>query len=212
MKSLLSQFVALTVAFPSVGAQIAIPDAATPVIAVDPVAEKRERALTLGADAALDPAAADFVTRAKALCRSERLLMRAMVSADGPAVAVEATGVGAALNQTLDAVAPYARIALLGCTRDANFSIDYYHKVHGRGVTIVGAHTLARREGESAPGWWTERDDARAFLRLLSLGRILLDGFTDEIHSPTACGEVFARLAAGGPFPNVQFDWVKVEG
>ena len=185
---------------------------ATPVIAADPVAAKRERALKLGADAVLDPSAADFAAQAKALCRGERSVMRAMVPADGPAVAVEATGVGAALDQALDAVAPYARIALLGCTRSSDFSIDYYHKVHGRGVTIVGAHTLARREGESAPGWWTERDDARAFLRLLSLGRISLEGFTDEVHAPTACGEVFARLAAGGPFPNVQFDWVKVEG
>ena len=180
---------------------------ATPVIAADPVAAKRERALKLGADAALDPTAADFAAQAKALCRGERFVMRARVPGDGPAVAIEVTGVGAALDQALDAVAPYARIALLGCTRDSNFSIDYYHKVHGRGVTLVGAHTLARCEGESAPGWWTERDDARAFLRLISLGRISLEGFTDEVRVPEACGEVFARLAAGGPFPNVQFDW-----
>ena len=180
---------------------------ATPVIAADPVAAKREQALKLGADAALDPTAVDFAARAKALCRGERSVMRAMVPTDGPQVAIEVTGVGAALDQALDAVAPYARIALLGCTRDSNFSIDYYHKVHGRGVTLVGAHTLARCEGESAPGWWTERDDARAFLRLLSLGRISLEGFTDEVQAPESCGEVFARLAAGGPFPNVQFEW-----
>ena len=180
---------------------------ATPVVAADPVAEKRERALMLGADAALDPAAAGFAERAKALCRGERQVMRAMVPTDGPRVVIEVTGVGAALDQSLDAAAPYARIALLGCTRSLDFSIDYYHKVHGRGVTIVGAHTLARCERESAPGCWTERDDALAFLRLLSLGRISLDGFTDEVHAPEECAAVFARLAAGGPFPNVQFEW-----
>ncbi len=180
---------------------------ATPVIAADPVAEKRERALKLGADMSLDPSAADFAMQAKALCRGERAVMRAMVPMDGPQVAIEVTGVGAALDEALDAVAPYARIALLGCTRNSNFTIDYYHKVHGRGVTIVGAHTLARCEGESAPGWWTERDDALAFLRLLSLGRISLDGFTDDVRKPEDCGEVFARLSSGGVFPNVQFDW-----
>jgi len=180
---------------------------ATPVVAADPVAEKRERAMKLGADAAIDPSAADFSAQVKALCRGERSVMRAMVPMDGPRVVIEVTGVGAALDQALDAVAPYARIALLGCTRNSNFTIDYYHKVHGRGVTIVGAHTLARCERESAPGWWTERDDALAFLRLLSLGRISLEGFTDEVHAPTECGEVFARLATGVPFPNVQFDW-----
>jgi len=180
---------------------------ATPVLAADPVADKRERALKLGADAALDPTAADFAAKAKALCPGERFLMRERVPADGPAVAIEVTGVGAALDQTLDAVAPYARIALLGCTRSFDFSIDYYHKVHGRGVTLVGAHTLARTERESAPGWWTERDDARAFLRLLALGRLSLSGFTDEVHAPTDCGEVYARLAVAGSFPNVQFSW-----
>ena len=180
---------------------------ATPVIAADPVAARRERALALGADAALDPTAADFAAQARALCRGERSVMRGKVPADGPQVAIEATGVGTALDQALDAVAPYARIALLGCTRNSDFSIDYYHKVHGRGVTIVGAHTLARCERESAPGWWTERDDALAFLRLLSLGRIALDGFADEVRAPSDCGAVFARLAAGGPFPNVQFEW-----
>ena len=180
---------------------------ATPVIAADPDPSKRARALALGADAALDPTASDFAAAAKALCRGEGSVMRAMVLMDGPKVAIEVTGVGAALDQALDVVAPYARVALLGCTRNSNFTIDYYHKVHGRGVTLVGAHTLARTAHESAPGWWTEREDARAFLRLLSLGRISLADFTDEVHAPEECGEVYARLAAGGPFPNVQFDW-----
>jgi len=180
---------------------------ATPVIAADPVSAKRTQALKLGADAALDPTAPDFAAQAKALCRGERSVMRSMAATDGPKVAIEVTGVGAALGQALDAVAPYARIALLGCTRNSNFSIDYYHKVHGRGVTLVGAHTLARNEHESAPGWWTERDDARAFLRLLALGRLSLEGFTDEVYAPVDCGSAYARLAAGGPFPNVQFDW-----
>lgn len=180
---------------------------ATPVIAADPIASKRANALRLGADFALDPFAGDFSAETKSLCRGERSVMRSMVTMDGPKVAIEVTGVGAALDQALDAVAPYARIALLGCTRNSDFSIDYYHKVHGRGVTIVGAHTLARCEGESAPGWWTERDDALAFLRLLSLGRMDLKGFTEEVHAPEDCGAVFARLAEGGAFPNVQFDW-----
>ena len=117
------------------------------------------------------------------------------------------TGVGAALNGLLDVIAPFGRIALLGCTRDSNFTIDYYHRVHGRGVTLVGAHTLARPDVESAPGWWTTRDDARAFLGLLAHRRLSLAGFVDEVHALGDCGAVYARLAAGGAFPTVQFDW-----
>lgn len=180
---------------------------ATPVLAADPDPARRARALALGADAALDPTAADFVAQAKGLCRGERAVMRAMVPTDGPGVVLEVTGVGAALDQALDAVAPYARVALLGCTRNSNFTIDYYHKVHGRGVTLVGAHTLARAASESAPGWWTERDDALAFLRLLALGRVTLEGFVEEVRKPADCGEVYGRLVRGGAFPCVQFDW-----
>ena len=180
---------------------------ATPVIAADPVAEKRTRALALGADFALDPTAQDFVAQAKALCPSEYRKIFGRVEMSGPKVGIEVTGVGAALNGVLDVIAPFGRIALLGCTRDSDFTVDYYHKVHGRGVTLVGAHTACRNSDESAPGWWTQRDDAQAFLWLLALGRISLDGFVDEVHKISACGDVYARLARGGAFPVVQFDW-----
>lgn len=180
---------------------------ATPVIAADPVAEKRTRALALGADFALDPTAVDFAAQAKSLCPSEYRKIFGRVEVSGPKVGIEVTGVGAALNGVLDVIAPFGRIALLGCTRDSDFTVDYYHKVHGRGVTLVGAHTACRNSDESAPGWWTQRDDALAFLRLLALGRISLAGFVDEVHKISACGDVYARLARGGAFPVVQFDW-----
>ena len=183
---------------------------ATPVIAADPVAEKRTRALELGADAALDPLDPGFAAAAKALCPGERSIMFGNVDDAGPKVGIEVTGVGQALDNVLDVLAPYGRIALLGCTRQSNFTIDYYHEVHGRGITLVGAHTLARPERESSPGWWTTRDDARTFLRLLRYKRLSLDGFVEEVHSPAECGGVYARLATGGPFPTTQFDWERL--
>ncbi|MBP5542806.1 MAG: zinc-binding dehydrogenase [Kiritimatiellae bacterium] len=168
---------------------------AAPVIVADPVAAKRERALALGADLAFDPSTPDFADKVKA-------------ATDGGArVVVEVTGVDKALDTALDATARFGRVALLGCTRHSTFAIDYYRKVHGRGVTLVGAHTMARPRSDSFAGWWTERDDALAFLRMLSLGRLSLAGFTEEVHAVAEGPEVYKRLAAGGPFPNVQFDW-----
>ncbi len=180
---------------------------AAPVIAADPLSAKREEALRLGADFALDPSSPDFGAEAKRICRSEQTKIFGRVEMSGPQVGIEVTGVGAGLDSCLDAIAPFGRIALLGCTRNSNFSIDYYHKVHGRGVTLVGAHTACRPTNESAPGWWTERDDALAFLRLVALGRIDLAGFVRETYSPKECGEVYARLAKDGAFPVVQFNW-----
>ncbi len=171
---------------------------AAPIVVGDPVAAKREAALALGADFAFDPSAPDFGEQVKA------------VTDGGAKVVVEVTGVDKALDNALDATARFGRIALLGCTRQSNFTIDYYHKVHGRGITLVGAHTLARPERESSSGWWTTRDDARTFLRLLQYKRVSLDGFVEEVYSPDECGEVYARLATGGLFPTTQFDWERL--
>ena len=173
---------------------------AAPVIAADPVPAKRERALALGADLALDPGAADFAERVKE-------------ATDGGArVVIEVTGVDRALDTALDAVARFGRVALLGCTRRSEFAIDFDRKVHGRGVTLVGAHNQARPEHDSSPGWWTRRDDALAYLRMVSLGRIDLTGFIEEVHPVADAPTVYTRLAAGGPFPTVQFDWTANHG
>ena len=184
---------------------------AAPVIAADPVMGKREEAIALGADFAFDPLAPDFAAQVKAVTESDRRTHMGRKPDVGAKVAIEVTGNGAALNSVLDAVAPFARVALLGCTRDSNFTINYYRKVHAQGVSLIGAHTMARPDAESSNGWWTTRDDAQSFLKLLSLGRVSLDGFVAEVHSPEECGEVYARLAVGGAFPVVQFDWTRIE-
>ena len=180
---------------------------AMPVIAADPMAAKRKRALKLGADYVFDPLAPDFAEKVRDVTRTGRSVQNGRVEDCGAKVVVEVTGNGAALNTALDAIAPFGRLALLGCTRDSNFTVNYYRKVHGRGVTLVGAHTDARPDDESAAGWWTTRDDAHAFLRLLAGGRLAIKGFVEETHRPEDCGEVYARLAKGGAFPTVQFAW-----
>ena len=180
---------------------------AAPIIAADPVPAKREEALKLGADYAFDPLADGFAERVKAVTDLNRKTIWRKTEDCGAKVAIEVTGNGPALNTALDAVAPFARVALLGCTRDSNFTINYYRKVHGRGVTLIGAHTLARPSEESAQGLWTTRDDALTTLRLLSLGRLSFDGFVEEVHPVADAPEVYARLAKGGAFPVVQFDW-----
>ena len=168
---------------------------AVPIVAADPVPEKRALALEYGADHALDPLSSDFATRVKEL------------TAGGIHVAIEVTGVGQALDTALDCMRPFGRVALLGCTRDKNFTIDYYRKVHGPGVTLVGAHTNARPATDSSAGLWTVGDDLAAILRLIDAGRLSLDEMIEEVHSPAKASEVYARLTAQKFFPLVQFDW-----
>ncbi|MBR4864759.1 MAG: zinc-binding alcohol dehydrogenase [Oscillospiraceae bacterium] len=168
---------------------------AAPILAVDPDPAKREKALEIGADYALDPYAPDFAQTAKALTDG------------GAQVGIEVTGIGAGLEGILDCMARFGRVALLGCTRNSDFTIDYYRKVHGPGITLVGAHTNARPGADSFSGWWSERDDFEAILKLTKLGRLKLSSLVEEIRSPEEAPAVYHRLCTEKTFPLVQFDW-----
>ena len=133
-----------------------------------------------------------------------------VLTGGGAKVAIEVTGLGAGLDTVLDCMARFGRVALLGCTRSSDFTIDYYRKVHGPGITLIGAHTAARPTQESHEGWWTEKDDAEALIRLVAGGRLDLASLIEEVHSPEDYAEVYARLAAKGGFPVVQFDWTQL--
>lgn len=168
---------------------------AAPIIAVDPVKEKREIALKYGADYALDPFAEDFAARAKEITKG------------GANVAIEVTGFGSGLDGALDCMARFGRVALLGCTRSSDFKIDYYRKVHGPGITLVGAHTLARPEKESSKGYWTLADDMNALIKLTELDRLDLGKMIEQTCSPNDTPEVYQRLMNEKSFPITQFDW-----
>lgn len=168
---------------------------AAPLIAVDPVPEKRELALKIGADYAFDPFDPDFAKKVKE------------VTDGGVNVAIEVTGNGGALNGVLDCMKKMGRVALLGCTRSSDFTIDYYHKVHGPGISLIGAHTAARPIDESSAGLWTTHDDVMSMQRLNKFGRLEFASLIEETHSPSEAPEVYTRLATEKAFPIVQFDW-----
>lgn len=172
---------------------------AVPVIAVDPIEERRKKALLFGADYALNPFDDDFTEKVKE------------ITGGGVNVAIEVTGIGAGLNQTLDCMKKFGRVALLGCTRDSDFTVDYYRKVHGPGISLIGAHTMARPDSESSPGFFTVTDDMKAVLNLCANGRLDLKSIIDKTYSPTECEDVYNKLIYDKSFPTVvQFDWSEV--
>ena len=169
---------------------------AYPVIAADPIPERREMALKMGADYALDPLAPEFAGEVKRL------------TSGGANVCIEVTGLGAGLITALECMKEMGRIALLGCTRSSKFEIDYYAKVHGRGISLIGAHTMARPKFESSRGLWTIEDDIKTVFGLIRGGRVNYLGMVGEINSPTDAQEVFQRLVNDKKFPvGVLFDW-----
>ena len=169
---------------------------AYPIVAVDPIEDRREFAIKLGADFALDPAEKGFADEVKRL------------TGGGVNVCIEVTGLGIGLIQALECMKRFGRVALLGCTRSSKFEIDYYGKVHGPGISLIGAHTMARPKMESSAGLWTDKDDLQAVLNLIKGKRLNFKDMICEIHSPTEAGQIYSRLANDKNFPiGVLFDW-----
>lgn len=169
---------------------------ACPIIAVDFVAERRAEALANGADYVFDPSEDGFAEKIKEL------------TGGGVNVAIEVTGVGQGLDSALDCMAKFGRVALLGCTRDKNFTIDYYRKVHCPGITLIGAHTMARPLYESHAGLFTHCDDIKAVFKLIRGGRLDLSSAIKKTCNPEECHCVYTQLVNDPNFPiTVQFDW-----
>ena len=169
---------------------------AYPIVAVDPIKNRREFAIKLGADFALDPTQRGFADEVK------------RITSGGVNVCIEVTGLGVGLIQALDCMKRFGRVALLGCTRSSKFEIDYYGKVHGPGISLIGAHTMARPKTESSAGLWTDKDDLQTVLNLIQGKRLNFKDMICEIHSPTEAEQIYDRLANDKNFPiGVFFDW-----
>jgi threonine dehydrogenase-like Zn-dependent dehydrogenase len=170
-----------------------------PVIVADFDSERRALALILGADHAFAPDEPDLPAKVREL------------TGGGVNAVVEVTGAAAALQLALDCVAREGRIALTGCTRISDVPIDFYRQVHVPGVSLIGAHNQVRPAAESRPGYWTELDDYRALLRLLSAGRLQTRPLITQVVSPAQAPEVYRRLADNPLAPlGVAFDWAQV--
>jgi threonine dehydrogenase-like Zn-dependent dehydrogenase len=153
----------------------------------------------MGADFVLDPTEEDFAKQVRALTEG------------GANVCIEVTGLGIGLIQALECMKMMGRVALLGCTRSSKFEIDYYGKVHGRGVSLIGAHTMARPGNDSSAGLWTDEDDMKAIINLINGKRLNFSDMVCEIHSPADAQKIYERAVNEKNFPvGVLFDWSKV--
>lgn len=170
---------------------------ANPVIAVDLNAQRRELALKLGADYALDPSDEDFVQKVQEITKGK-----------GVNACVEVTGVSAAMKQALECASWQGRISLLGCTRVSDCGVDYYTQVHRPGVKLIGAHNFVRPKVESYPHHWTHHDDCRAILDMIASGRVDVRSIVSRVVKPEEAPAVYTQLCQDPLFPmGTVFDW-----
>lgn len=171
---------------------------ANPVIAADLNKERRDLALKLGADYALDPSAPDFKEQVMKITKGK-----------GVKCTVEVTGVSVAMKQALECAAYMGRISLLGCTRVSDCTdIDYYTQVHRPGVKLIGAHNYVRPKVESYPHHWTHHDDCNSILDMISTGRLQVKPILSRIVKPEQAPEIYTELCNDKNFPlGTVFDW-----
>jgi len=172
---------------------------ASPLIAVDPIKSRREIALRLGADFALDPSEPDFQEKVRTITDGR------MVNAN-----VEVTGSSAALLQSLKVAAFEGRISLTGCTRVSDVSIDFYSMVHKPGIQIIGAHNLVRPTHDSYQGYWTRHDDFAMILRMIKYGKMNVKPFISGVFGVEEAPKVYKELCENPILPLGRlFDWNK---
>jgi threonine dehydrogenase-like Zn-dependent dehydrogenase len=167
------------------------------LIAVDLNEQRRQLALKLGADYALDPSDEAFLDKVKKITKGK-----------GVNGCVEVTGVSLAMKQALECASWMGRISLLGCTRVSDCGVDYYSQVHRPGVKLIGAHNFVRPKVESYPHHWTHHDDCRAILDMIATGRVDVRSIVSRVVKPETAPEIYTELCNDKNFPmGTVFDW-----
>ena len=143
--------------------QLAKANGASPVIGLDIVESKRKLAEELGCTYVCDARAENIEETVKRIGNGKL-----------PQVVIESTGLPGPIEQAIQLTEKYGRTVILGSTRGST-EINFYRDVHKKGIQIIGAHISCNPVEFSYPGYWTFRDNADCFMRLLSEGRVTVD-------------------------------------
>jgi threonine dehydrogenase-like Zn-dependent dehydrogenase len=155
---------------------------AHPLVGIDRVATRLERAARLGADITIDTSKDDW-----------RDTLATATAGRGPNVVIESTGFPEPVALALEIAAPFGRVALLGSTR-AGVALNPYAQIHRPGLTVIGAHVTTVPAVESRPGYWTWADDAGAYLRLVEAGRLDLSAVLEAPVPAAKALSVYERI------------------
>lgn len=166
-------------------AQIAKASGASPVIGLDVVESKRQLAMESGCYSVYDSGDVELEEKIKK-DNGGKL----------PAVVIESTGYPQPVAQSLELAGKYARVIILGSTRGST-EVNFYRDVHKKGLQIIGAHISCNPTDVSYPGYWTFRDNADCFLRLLDEGRLSVSGLVTETENYKNYEKVYENVLSG---------------
>lgn len=168
-------------------AQIAKASGASPVIGLDLVEGKRALAKRLACTQAFDSGDEELEEK-----------LRAQNGGKLPQVVVESTGFPQPIEQAVCLTEKYGRVIILGSTRGST-EINFYRDVHKKGIQIIGAHISCNPADVSYPGYWTFRDNAECFLRLVAEGRIRVDELVSQRESYRNFQDIYKNVLNSRP-------------
>jgi propanol-preferring alcohol dehydrogenase len=136
------------------------------VVALDPIAERREFALKLGADLALDPTAPGVMDAIKEFSHG-----------DGLSAAIDCSGNPTAQNMALDAVRPFGKVAFVGESKE---------------TTIRPSEQLIRKQISLIGSWYFGIAEYAEIAELLVSKKIDLTQLATHTFSLDEAPEAFA--------------------
>lgn len=142
---------------------------AAPIIAIDPVPAARERALGLGADLTLDPAAPDF-----------RDAVMAATDAKGLDVAFDFAGVGAVRDQAFGLLGQFGRLVLVGLANET--------------VTLPHDTFFSYMQHRVLGSYGSRPEHVEQLVKLVSRGRLDLSGSVSDVLPLSEAADAVRRL------------------
>ena len=164
--------------------QLARLQGALPAVSIDQDTTRLDFARQVGADVGIVPGP-DLAAQLAAVCGGA-----------GAAVVIEATGHPEAVKTALVCARPFGRVVLLGSTRGETDGVNFYRDIHRPGLTVIGAHNIARPRRESHAGWWTEIEDQAVALQLLAHQRISVRPLITHRFASRDAVDAYERLRA----------------
>ena len=165
------------------GMQLAKLSGGLPVITADLSDSRLQLAKQVGADYVLNPEAEDFNDQ-----------LDKITGGRGLAVVIEATGHPPVVNTAFQLADWHGRVVLLASTRGETERVNFYRDVHGKGLTVLGAHNSVRPRHESSPNFWTLRDDWKLSLQLIAHRRVVVVPLITHRLAGTRAAEAYQLL------------------
>ena len=170
---------------------------AHPLIGIDTVVARRALAEKIPGVATLDPTDPQLKDK-----------LRALNDGQLPDIVVDATGFPQTVKTAMNIVQDGGRVVMVGSPRGIAGDVDFYWDLHGRSITLIGAHG-------SAIGW-EPRDKfpyvvpraMRLLVSLLETKRIKLDDIVTHVASAEDAKEMYDGLLNDKEhFHAVAFRW-----